>query len=390
VSRYIAVAALSLVVARPAAAQDPVVTPPPEIAAESLPPSNYPWLLGYFPYVAGGMGGGPVAAVRLRYFQPAPYDERQTYRAEVVAELGIGFHGSRFAELRYRAPLLSEELRVSARLLARRNTRDTYFGLGNDTEFDRELEDVQEFAYRVHRTRYVGSLELSRRIVGRLKIAGLGAVANDRYFQLADESVFQNEFGADLDQTDVSGRAALVLDLRDNEFDPTAGILLDAGFQAGSGAGNYTRVYGLGRMYRRLGSRMMVTARLGASQLYGDPPLAAHFEIPAWESTLRVYGGSTNRALRSGRFGGEGILLGSLDVRRELLLTRNALSVTALAFVDAGRVFQDEKLRLTTEDMAVGGGLGLAVRILRSTTVIGYVAKGPDGVKLNVGAGWTY
>ena len=389
-NRYIAAVAICLTTASRAAAQDPVVTPPPEIAAESLPPSNYPWLLGYFPYVAGGMGGGPVAAVRVRYFQPAPYAERQTYRAEAVAELGIGLHGSRFAELRYRAPLLSEELRVNARLLTRRNTRDTYFGLGNDTELDPAVEDAQEFAYRVHRTRYVGSLEVSRRIVGRLKIAGLGQVANDRFYQLSEASVFASDFGAELTETDVSGRAALVLDLRDNEFDPTAGVLLDAGFQVGSGGDGYTRIYGLGRFYRRLGSRMMVTARLGVSQLDGDPPLAAHYEIPAWESTLRVYGGSTNRALRSSRFGGEGVLFGSLDVRRELLLTRNALSVTAVAFVDAGRVFQDENVRLTTEDLAVAGGLGLAVRILRSTTVIGYVATGPDGVKLNIGAGWAY
>lgn len=391
-NRYAATVLSSLLLAcmaSPLAAQEPEVTPPPEVLADSLPPSEYPWLVSYFPYVAGGLGGGPVLAARLRYFQPAPYSERQTYRAEAVAEVGIGLHGSRFADLRYRAPLMSEELRLLARFGARRNTREAFFGLGNDTEYDPDAEAADEFHYRVHRTTYHAALEATRRITGPFKASVLGSVERERYYNLSTGSVFAGAVGSGLEETDYAARGALVLDLRDNEFDPTRGGVIDIGYQVGSGGDGYTRLYGVARAYRQLGARMMVTARLGASQLYGDPSIPARFEIPAWEFPLRVYGGGTNRSLRTSRFAGSGLIFGNLDVRREVLV-RNVFSVTMIAFVDAGRVFEGEKLRLTTQDLQVGGGGGIAVRILRTTTVVGYLATGPDGVRVHIGGGWAY
>src|SRR5688500_18207751 len=117
-------------VASAADAQRPGVTPPPAVVVESLPPSDYPWLLSYYPMVGGGLGGGPVVLARVRYWQPSPYEYRSTYRADLTVEGGIGLHGSRLFETRLRAPLLTPNLRVNARAGARRNTRENFFGLG--------------------------------------------------------------------------------------------------------------------------------------------------------------------------------------------------------------------------------------------------------------------
>ena len=89
-----------------AVAQDSVVPPPG--AGDTVRTGNRSsWLLSYFPYVGGGAGGGPVAIGRVRYFQPAPWQNRVTYRADVVGEVGIGLHGSHLARISASAPLLA-------------------------------------------------------------------------------------------------------------------------------------------------------------------------------------------------------------------------------------------------------------------------------------------
>ena len=376
----------------PLAAQDPVVTPPPEVAADSLPPSGYPWLLSYFPYVSGGVGGGPVALMRVRYFQPAPYSERQTFRAEGSAEVGIGFHGSRLIELRYRAPLLSTSVRLALFLGARRNTRANFFGLGNGTVNEAEAIELDEFAYRMHRTEYDATAEVTRRIKGPFKVALLGGFQQDRFYQLSPGSAFTTTMGvAELIEDDVFGRVALVFDSRDNEFDPTNGLLMEGGVQQGSGGDGYTRVYGIGRAYRRTGPSQ-IALRLGASQLYGSPTLSSRFDIPAWERPLSAYGGSsTNRGLKGGRFTGSGVIFGNVELRREILTSRNALSAAIVGFVDVGRVFEgEERVAITTDDLRASPGVGVAMGILRSTTVLVTAAHGTDGMRFAISGGWAY
>ncbi len=380
----------ALALGRPLAAQEPEPTPPAEVVADSLPPSGYPWLLSYFPYVAGGVGGGPVALVRVRYFQPAPYSERQTFRAEGSAEAGIGFHGSRLLELKYHAPLLSTSVRLSLFLGARRNTRENFFGLGNETLNDDAAIEADEFAYRVHRTQYDATAEVTRRIKGPLKVALLGGFQQDRFYQLSAGSAFAGTVGAELIDDDAFGRVALVLDSRDNEFDPTAGLLLESGVQRGSGGDGYTRVYGIGRAYQRIG-RSQIALRLGASQLYDSPSFSARFELPGWEQPLAIYGGSsTNRGLKGSRFIGSGVLFGNIELRREILTSRNALSASVIGFVDVGRVFEGERVSITTDDLRASPGVGVAVRILRSTTVLVTAAHGTDGMRFAVSGGWAY
>lgn len=368
-------------------AQEPEPVPPKEVLADSLPPSSYPWLVSYFPYVSGDVGGGPVAVMRVRYFQPAPYSERQTFRAEGTIEAGIGLHGSRMVGLRYRAPLMSASVRLLIGVDARRNTRENFFGLGNDTENDPDVTSAAEFAYRVHRTEYSAFVGVTRRIKGPIKVSLLGGAQRNNYYALPGTSVFAGSVGPDLIEKDAFGRLALVLDTRDNEFDPTTGLLVESGAQRGSG---YTRVYGIARGWRRLGGSQ-IAVRVGASQIYDEPTLVSRFELPAWEDELRTYGGNAiNRGLSRNRFAGTALLFSNIELRRDVLTTKSALAVTALGFVDAGRVFEGERLRITTDGLHVSPGVGLAIRILRSTTVVATAAHGEDGMRFSIAGGWQY
>jgi hypothetical protein len=53
-------------------------------------------------------------------------------------------------------------------------------------------------------------------------------------------------------------------------------------------------------------------------------------------------------------------------------------------------VFERESFRITTDDLKVGGGGGVALRILRSTIFTFNFAGGPDGFNFEVGSGWMF
>ncbi|HET8633072.1 MAG TPA: BamA/TamA family outer membrane protein [Gemmatimonadales bacterium] len=373
-----------------AAAQDSVVPLP---GAGDTVHAGYrsPWLLSYFPYVGGGAGGGPVAIGRVRYFQPAIWQDRVTYRADLVGEIGIGLHGSHLARMSASAPLLAPGWRATADVETIRNTRANFYGLGNETERSDARLDADEFAYQTHHTSYAGSAEVSRQLHGPFWIAAGGGVSHDRFYALSPGSAFALAFGDRATDTDVSGKLELVLDTRDNEFDPLRGVVAEAGIQQGSGGDGYTRLFGMVRGYHAVSDYTVLAARVAASDIHGTPPLAALLALPTWESPVRVYGGSrTNRGLDGGRFTGTGVLMGSAEVRQYVTTIKHAVTIGVVGFVDAGRVFQGERLRLTTDDLAVSGGGGLVLMLLRGNTAVFNVAQGPDGVEVSVSGGWAF
>ena len=63
---------------------------------------------------------------------------------------------------------------------------------------------------------------------------------------------------------------------------------------------------------------------------------------------------------------------------------------TVVAFLDAGRVFEPEPFKLTTEALAVGGGGGLFLQFGRAGVLGTTVGAGPDGLVLQVHTRWTY
>lgn len=350
-----------------------------------------PWLLSYFPYVGGGAGAGPVAIGRVRYFQPAIWQNRVTYRADLIGEIGIGLHGSRLARASTSAPLLAPGWRATAELHAIRNTRANFYGLGNETQRNDTRLDADEFAYQTHHTSYGGTAEVSRQLHGPLWISAGGGITHDRFYALSPGSEFALAFGDRATDTDVHGKVELVLDTRDNEWDTMRGVVAEAGLEQGGGGDGYTRLFGMARGYYDLSDATVLAAQVAASDIHGSPPLSALLALPTWESSVKVYGGShTNRGLDGQRLLGTGVLMGSAEVRQYLMTFKNAVALGVVGFVDAGRVFQGERLRLTTDDLSVSGGGGLVLRLLRGNTAVFNVAQGPDGVEVSVSGGWAF
>jgi outer membrane protein assembly factor BamA len=216
-------------------------------------------------------------------------------------------------------------------------------------------------------------------------------VASVRFSTLPGPSLFATDFGEVLKEDDVAGRIALIYDTRDIEYNTQQGLLLEAGAQVGSGADGYTRLYSVLRGYVSPREGTVIAVRLAGSGMGGTPTLNARYELPAWEDRLQVLGGEqSHRSFDTGRLAGRGTLFGNLEVRHDLLNLGDLGAITLLGFVDAGRVFEEESFRLTTEDMEVGGGGGVGLRILRSTIFTFNFAGGPDGFNFEVGSGWMF
>jgi outer membrane protein assembly factor BamA len=362
------------------------------VDAAEEPATKSPWRTSYFPYITGGTNDGPVLAFRVHHFQPAEYEAPVTTNAAITADAGITPRGGRHVTVRFRAPQLWKDWRLSALASAVREVRFGYFGLGNETVQDHDaVTPAQPFLYRVRRARYGGKIEATRRLRGPLQAAVQANVEWTRFTTLPGPSLFKTDFGPELKETDVSGRVALVYDTRDNEYNTHKGLLLETGAQVGSGGDGYTRLYTVLRGYLPLREGTVAAARLAASGLGGDPTLNARLYIPTWENQVPVLGGQySHRSFDTGRFAGKHVVLGNLEVRHDLLPFGDLGSVTLLAFLDAGRVFERENFSVTSNGVKVGGGGGVALRILRSSIFTFNFAGGPDGFNFSVGSGWMF
>ncbi|MGI9041570.1 MAG: BamA/TamA family outer membrane protein [Gemmatimonadales bacterium] len=363
----------------------------PEELEEADP--GVPWRTSYFPYITGGINDGPVLAARVRHWQPAEYESRVTATAALNLDAGITSRGSRYFRAEFEAPELWEGWRLRTFGWLERSARYGYFGLGNDSEKNDDLVDETDpFLYRVRRARYKVQAEVTRQLSGPLHLALQGDAEQVRFTSLPGPSVFVGEFpSGELEQGDVSGRLAFVYDTRDNEYNTRQGLLLEAGAQLGSGGDGYTRLYSILRGYLSPLEGTVVALRLAGGGTGGTPPLNARFTLPGWERAVHVLGGEhSHRSFDFGRLAGRGTLIGNLEVRHDVLAFGDLGAITLMAFVDAGRVFEEESFRLTTEDMHVGGGGGIGLRILRSTIFTFNFAGGPDGFNFSVGNGWMF
>ena len=364
----------------------------PVLAAQDEAEHATPWRLSYFPYIAGLANDGPAYFLRARYWQPAEYEARNTYTAALDGAVGATSEGSRLALLRFRAPGLWKDWRLDALVGAERLVRYGYFGLGNATEKNDDLvtEDTP-FIYRVRRIRYEGRVEVTRRISGPFHAALRAAAVDMKYTTLPGPALFINDFGEGLDEDEVSGRLALLYDTRNNEYNTTRGLFAEAGVQVGDAEDSYTRVYGVVAGYYPVREGTVIAGRLGGSGTEGTPTLYARASVPAWDREIPVLGGeNSHRSFDTGRFLGDGTLFANLEVRHDLFPFGDLGSVTLVGFLDAGRVFEDESFRLTTEDLHVGGGGGVAVRILRTAIFVFNFAGGPDGFNFSFGNGWMF
>jgi hypothetical protein len=389
------------------------------VAAPLQAQDAVPWRASYFPYVIGNPTTGLMLVAHYNLGRQADYSARVPFDGIVSADAGWSTNGSRFLSARFRAPLLVAGWRFAADAGAGRENAFRYRGEGPDgSNQDFAPGDTYpERFFQVRRTRYYLRGDVTRRIRGPLSVALWASLTHFRSRAAEDGSLFDSDYlSAPLSGTDAVGRLALLFDTRDNEVLPSHGLLLEAGVYRGTGrfesrfisptgttssgpvpfessftGKGYAAGYAHLRGYVSPRSGTVFAARLTARSLSEEAPLDSRYTIPGWEREITVLGGPDgHRSFVPGRFAGRGMLLGSLEVRHNLLDVGVFGGVTLIAFVDGGRTFGRETFRATLSGWRVGGGGGVGIRILQSELLVMNFAGGPDGLVFSMGNGWAF
>lgn len=358
-----------------------------------------PWRTSYFPYLTSSPNDGVMAVARLVTFRQAASDDRVSLRSAYSVEAGFSNRGSRLVRARADLPRIAEGWRLAGAFDA---GWERHFGVASDSL---ERERISGWA---DVTRSLGGpLHFAVRLSGgQLNLEGDPTSITNRYPRSPYDGDGPVGPRLHIAQTDFQVRGALVLDLRDREFDTRQGALVEAGLFVGGAADGYTGGYALanGWMVPRDGTRL--TGRVGLRAVSATQAADILHEVPAWEQPITVLGGArSHRALGVGEQVGRGVLMAAAEVRQDLMNFGNIGAVTLLGFVDAGRVFsdlsplvdpapgstiEDGDLRLTLEGWTVGVGGGVAVRLLRNAQLSLTAARANGDTRWYVYSGWSW
>ncbi|GBD31685.1 Outer membrane protein assembly factor BamA [bacterium HR33] len=376
-------------------------------AAQQAEPGlpRYTWLDVAYPKLFYTLQDGLTAGAYFAVISPLgfrDYDLPPAYRAAFSISGQLSTSGSRELVLESRLPQLFPGWRLVGSFSVRRRARENYFGIGNDAGYDsRNVTAGQEHYYRSLQVRWTARTEVQRRVAGGLRLLAGFHAERWRVDTLSGPSQLRIDAMAGADPaigrwvSDVSVRAGAVFDTRDSETAPHRGVLLEfIHAKATSALGSdldYTRTTASAAGYVPIGELLVVAARVVGQRMGGSPVLGSYYLVEASDRPYEGVGGpASHRALFEHRLLGRHKLFANLDVRYDLYAVPTLARLTLVGFLDAGRVFEGEEFRLTTEGMKVGGGGGVFFQFGRAGILGSTLGYGPDGFTLQAHTRWTY
>lgn len=323
-----------------------------------------PWRLSYFPYFTVSPNDGMMGVARAIVFRQAPWGGRQTLANSVAIEAGYSSRDAWLARATWANPRLADGWRLVAH---GELAHQTHFG-DPDNNFERDMA--------------VAWVDVTRHLGGPLHLAVRGGLREDD-IGLPGSSFEESD-------TDASVRSALVVDLRDREFEVNRGALLEGGVIAGSGGDGYTAAYTHLRGWYNPLHYLRFTGRFGWRQPVEGGSLASLTEFPGWEAPFDAVGGHrSHRGFGIGQLGGEGFTFAGAEARFDVLNVGEMGAFSVLAFVDAGKQLW-VGAEPADESWHTGVGGGVALRVLRAATLT-ITASGGDGeTRWYVGSGWSW
>ncbi len=374
---------------------------------------DVPWRLSYFPYLTVSPNDGVMGIARAVYFQQADWGGRLSLQRSVEVEAGYSTRDAWKGSLVWSEPLIADGWRLKAQASIGHQPR---FGNPDD---------------RVERDHAGAWLEVTRRISGPLHVAVRGAIQREKLemtlgqhdllypgipYETPPTFMAPNSTPTTIDQTTRSGRLALVLDLRDREYDVNSGALIEGGLMYGSQSHWLDTpnigVYGHVRGWVTPRERTRVTGRVAARAMTGSEEVAHWHEMPQWETPFTTFGGpNSHRGMAVGELAGRSLLLAGLEVRHDILNVGELGAVSLLAFTDGGKSFRDRPgpaicpgpecpplvggehpgtfiFTLKDWDWSYGGGIGL--RVMRAAMLNITAASSDHGTRFYISSGWAW
>lgn len=332
-----------------------------------------PWRLSYFPYVTVSPNDGLMGIARAIWFRQAPWGERITLANAVAVEAGYSTRDAWLGRITWTNPRLAPMWRIKAHAEAGHEPR---FGDPDDS---------------FERTRGVAWVDVTRKLTDKVYGAVRGGARVEKW-QVGDAT--------DSDG-DITARGAIVVDLRDREFEVNRGILAEAGMIFGTGGEEgYRAAFTQLRGWYNPLHYLRLTGRFAYRQPVKHGSFASRIELPGWEDEFTVVGGyRSHRGLGTGQLQGDGFNLAGAEARFDVLNLGELGALSVLAFVDGGRRLRDPDIFCGIgsceeseryDDWHWGAGGGVALRVLRAATLT-VTASGGDGeTRWYVGSGWSW
>lgn len=338
--------------------------------------SELPWRLSRFPWVSLSPGDGPMLHYRVIAFQQAEDSSRVSLRASWSADAAYSTRGSAALGLRGELPRLAQGWRITT--TGEWEHRPHFAGEQRDQQLDRGQLGV-DLSRSLNR-----HLWLSLRGQYQHFSLNLGCYAArfDLYYLTlpACRERGDGEGWAEIRENDLQGRVALVLDLRDREYLPRQGTLLQAGWYRGSAGEGYSGIYSLAEGWISPSAGLRLSARAGLRDFKGPrpaerPAVGYRYQLPAWETPLPLLGGETQRGLAMGERVSDKMQLASVEAEQEVFSRMGGLGrLSLLAFVNGVRSGQQGQYAWSWS-----GGGGLRLGLMRATSLTLTAASHPGG-----------
>ncbi len=296
----LAICAAALVLPRSLAAQD----------------AQVPWRLSYFPYFTVSPNDGLMGIARAIWFKQAPWGERITSQKSLALEAGYSTKDAWLARATWDDPTMAPDWRLKAHVEA-----------GSQPRFG-DLDPV----FPLEHQRQAAWVDVTRHFESPLQLAVRAGLRHDRLRTL--------DGSYDRDDTDASLRGAVVLDLRDREYETNTGILLEFGGIAGSGGsqGGYAVPYAQLKGWLHPTLPLRLTGRLAWRDAISNDAIAPTIEFPGWERPYTILGGPhALRGLPIGAWADDGAMLAGIEARLDILNVGELGAVTVIGFVDGGK-----------------------------------------------------
>lgn len=348
-----------------------------------------PTRLSYFPYFTITPNDGMMGIARAVWFQQAGWGGRIVNNRYLAIEAGYSTKDAWVGRVVWSNPTLADGWRIKA--LAEVGHSENFDGSDRSIDHDRRLAWV----------------DLTRRITGPLQLAARAGIRHDDFPTirlLEGDNSGSDPLPAWMSSpgkgTDFSFRGALVLDLRDREYDVNSGVFAELGLVSGTGGENeaYSAPYGQLKAFVTPFMPLRLTGRAGWRGTTDDASvIAPKLDFPAWEDSYQILGGHrSHRGLFTNQLAGDGVAFAGAEARFDIVNVGELGAITLLAFADAARLLHVDRPGIqgaevvTDDDWRVGVGGGVALRVMREA-VLTITASGGDGeTRWYVGSGWSW
>jgi len=292
------------------------------------------------------------------------------YKYTVQPLVFLTTKGRRDVSVFFDAPhLLPANWRISSYIGREQQLATPYYGVGNNTTYDENLEDPPNpYWYRYGRTTWRFNADFQHTVAGPLRFlvgTGIRSVKFDRTPFDSGSTLLAQDLGSTgiSDPGSMSVRTGLVFDTRDRETGPTSGQWLEGLLQR---TPDFTRATGTARAYVSVTRSLVWAQRVVAQNVSGD---VVFYELSPIQGSFKdsegLGGAGTVRGLPMNRYIGKGLLFANEELRWRASDFRMGGRESALilsGFVDAGRVW-DRGLSmdgiLSDYHMGFGGGARL-------------------------------